>query len=702
MSAALAYYTIFSLAPLLVISIAIAALFFGEKAAQGEILAQIQGFIGPDDAKAVQTMIQSTQKPVHGTIAATFGLGVLLWGASSVFTEMHDAMNTIWDVDVTARFGIWSLVKTRFLSFGMVLAIGFLLLVSLLLSAAMSGLAEYVEGRLAVPVTLFHVLDLLVSGLVITTLFAMIFKILPDIKIAWNDVWPGAVLTAILFTAGKFAIGFYIGKSVSVSASAYGAAASLVIVTITPQRRVARCLRYRWFVAIALAVRLLAGTEGEARAQASFPSAYEFNHPFSTTAPVSSVSGELQALPWDPLTKRWDKLQKQLDNRGIQLGIRYDGDIFTNSSGGLREGAAYLGNLNLQLTLDAQRLFGWPGVTMFLYGLGIHGGHPSSFVGDAQGVTNIEALAKWTFEEAWIQQNLFGNRFSVLAGRYDLNSEFYRLQSAGLFLNSSFGIGPEFSQSGQEGPSIFPNTSAGARFAIKPIKEIVFRTAVLDGVPVDRLNGTKDIFARNDGLLVVAEGVYLYRPSASEFTPRTRQFRIGRNSVGPYAGKIALGAWYYSAAFDDLAKVRPDGSPVRHHGSRGFYALADKTVYQHANYPERRMTLFGQFGIGDPRVNRFAYYTGGGLTVSGLIAGRNQDEIGFAIAGAHNGTQFMEGQRNQGLRMQRSEGAFELTYLAQFGSHLAVQPDLQFVVNPGTDPRIKNAIVFILGFELSF
>jgi porin len=200
----------------------------------------------------------------------------------------------------------------------------------------------------------------------------------------------------------------------------------------------------------------------------------------------------------------------------------------------------------------------------------------------------------------------------------------------------------------------------------------------------------------------VAEGAYLYRTSGSEFTTRTREFRIGRNSVRPYTGKIALGAWYYSAAFDDLAKVRPDGSAVRRHGSRGLYALADKTVYQDANRPERRMTLFGQFGIGDPRVNRFAYYTGGGLTVSALIAGRKQDEIGFAIAGAHNGTQFMEGQRNQGLRMQRSEGAFELTYLAQFGSHLAVQPDLQFVVNPGTDPRIKNAIAFTLRFELAF
>jgi porin len=471
--------------------------------------------------------------------------------------------------------------------------------------------------------------------------------------------------------------------------------------TITHPRRVARCLRYRWFVGTAIAARLLAESGGEACAQAGFPSVYDFNHSVSAAAPASGgVSGQAQASPWDPLTQSWDKLQKQLDNRGIQLGIRYDGEVFANSSGGLRRGATYLGNLNLQLTLDAQRLIGWPGATVFLYGLGIHGGHPSSFVGDAQGVSNIEAPAKWKLEEGWIQQNLFGNRFSVLVGRYDLNSEFYRLQSASLFLNSSFGIGPEFSQSGQEGPSIFPNTSVGARLAIKPVDEIVLRTAVLDGVPVERPNGRREIFAKGDGVLVVAEGAYLYRPLGSE-QPRTREFRIGRNCCGTYTGKLALGAWYYSAAFDDLIKVHPDGQPIRHRGSRGFYLVADGTAYQDVQNPDRQLTLFGQLGIGDPRVSRFAYYTGGGLTVPALIPGRSQDEFGIAIAAAHNGSQFMKAQRNQGMRAERSEVTFELTYLAQFGSHLAVQPDLQFVINPNTDPRIKNAVAFMLRFELS-
>jgi porin len=396
-----------------------------------------------------------------------------------------------------------------------------------------------------------------------------------------------------------------------------------------------------------------------------------------------------------------DSLRKRLEKRGIAFGLRYDGETFSELSGGLRRGTTYLGNANLQLTLDAQRLIGWPGLTLFLYGLGIHGGHPSSIAGDAQGVSNIEGAAKWTLEESWVQQNLFGDRFSALVGRYDLNSEFYRLQSAGLFLNSSFGVGPEFSQSGQEGPSIFPNTSVGARFAFKPVKEIVLRAAALDGVPVDRPDGARRIFAKGDGLLVVGEVAYLRRPVGSE-QPRTKRFRIGRGCCGPYAGKIALGAWYYTATFDGLADRGPDGRPLHYRGSGGVYLLADQVVHQAAERPERRLTVFGELGIGDPRVNRFAHYAGGGITVSALMPGRAQDELGIAVAAAHNGSQFIAARRDQGRSTSGSEVTAELTYLAQVASRLAVQPDLQLVMNPDTDPRARNALAFLLRFELSF
>jgi membrane protein len=228
MGAALAYYTIFSLAPLLVIAIAIAGFVFGREAVEGRITYEIQGLIGSESARAVQTMIQSAHKPAHGVIATIFGVVLLLVGASGVFSEMQDALNTIWKVDTTSKTGVWNLVKYRFLSFGMVLGIGFLLLVSLLLSTALSAVTTYASSFLPIPPAALHAVDFLFSVFFIAALMALIFKLLPDVKIAWGDVWVGAALTSLLFTAGKFLIGFYIGKSVTMSA--YGAAGSVVII----------------------------------------------------------------------------------------------------------------------------------------------------------------------------------------------------------------------------------------------------------------------------------------------------------------------------------------------------------------------------------------------------------------------------------------------------------------------------------------
>ncbi len=228
MGAALAYYTIFSLAPLLVIAIAIAGFVFGREAVEGRITYEIQGLVGSESARAVQTMIQSAHKPAHGVIATIFGVVILLIGASGVFTEMQDALNTIWKVDTTSKTGVWNMVRYRFFSFGMVLGIGFLLLVSLLLSAALSAVATYASSFLPIPPAALHAMDFLFSVFFIAALMALIFKLLPDVKIAWGDVWVGAALTSLLFTAGKFLIGFYIGKSVTMSA--YGAAGSVVII----------------------------------------------------------------------------------------------------------------------------------------------------------------------------------------------------------------------------------------------------------------------------------------------------------------------------------------------------------------------------------------------------------------------------------------------------------------------------------------
>lgn len=228
MAASLAYYTVFSLAPLLVIATAFAGLVFGERAAQNAIADQIQGFVGPDGARTIQTMIQSAHKPTQGIVATVVGVITLLIGASGVFGEIQDALNTIWHVDPKGQRVVRQYLKSRVLSFGVVLSIGFLLLVSLLLSAFLAGIFKYFSGLIPVPEILLHALELIVSLFVISGLFAIIFKVLPNARLTWNDVSFGAFATALLFTIGKFAIGFYIGKTIS--ASSYGAAGSIILV----------------------------------------------------------------------------------------------------------------------------------------------------------------------------------------------------------------------------------------------------------------------------------------------------------------------------------------------------------------------------------------------------------------------------------------------------------------------------------------
>src|SRR5579872_875455 len=252
----------------------------------------------------------------------------------------------------------------------------------------------------------------------------------------------------------------------------------------------------------------------------------------------------------------------------VTCSVIYDGEALWNASGGLRTGAVYLGTLRLPVTVDGERLLGWRGMTFYAEGLAAHGGEPERWVGDAQGVSNLAAPGGAQLYEAWLQQNLLGNRVSVLAGRYDLNSEFYRLQTAGLFLNGSFGLGPEFSQSGAGGPSIYPDTAVGARLAFKPARDVVLRAAVLDGAPVERPGEGARLFAKGDGELLVGEAAFLRRSvldAAPDDSPRSTRFRIGRNSgLRPYDGKLAVGGWYYTTSFDDLSERGPAGAPVRH------------------------------------------------------------------------------------------------------------------------------------------
>jgi membrane protein len=231
MGAALAYYTLFSIAPLLLIVISVAGMVFGEAAARGEISEQLSGLMGAQGAAAIEGLLQNAHRPQRGAIATVVGVAVLLLGASSVFGELQNALDRIWHAPQKKQMsGWWSLLRSRLLSFGMILALAFLLMVSLVMSAALAALGKWWGPAFAAWQTLAHLLDALVSLGLGMLMFAVIYKVIPRVRIEWRDVWTGAAATAVLFAAGKMLIGLYLGRS-SV-ASAFGAAGSLVVVMV--------------------------------------------------------------------------------------------------------------------------------------------------------------------------------------------------------------------------------------------------------------------------------------------------------------------------------------------------------------------------------------------------------------------------------------------------------------------------------------
>ena len=219
MGAALSYYTLFSIAPLLLLVVAIAGLVFGEEAARGELFGQISGLVGPDGARAIEALLASANRPGAGAIAMATGTLGLIAGASAVFGELQNALDRIWRAPARKqRSGWFALIRARLLSFGMILAVAFLLMVSLVMSAALAALGEW------------WALDLAASFLLTTAMFALIYKIIPRVRIRWSAVWAGAAVTAALFAVGKFLIGLYLGRA-GIS-SAFGAAGALVAVMV--------------------------------------------------------------------------------------------------------------------------------------------------------------------------------------------------------------------------------------------------------------------------------------------------------------------------------------------------------------------------------------------------------------------------------------------------------------------------------------
>lgn len=366
------------------------------------------------------------------------------------------------------------------------------------------------------------------------------------------------------------------------------------------------------------------------------------------------------------------------ESNGISVEIAYTVDAYANFRGGLRRGTALLDNIDLTLTLDAERILGWSGATFFFYGLGNQGESPTDkLIGDLQTVSNIDAPSTWKLYEAWLDQSLADGKVSLRFGLYDLNSEFDAIESAGLFHNSSHGIGPDYSQTGENGPSIFPTTSLAFRVLVQPVDALYVQGVALDGSAgrADNPFGTHILLEKDDGLLIAGEVAYVNG-----------------------GGKVALGGYTYTAEFESVRDVDGSGNPLMRSDNRGAYLLMDQVISREPSNPDQGLAVFARVGIANHKVNQLSIYRGGGLVYTGPFAGRDEDQLGLAIAVATNGNDFRRAQLDVGQPVDGSEIVIELTYSAHVTPMFSLQPDLQYIINPGTDPSLRNALA--LGVRL--
>lgn len=357
------------------------------------------------------------------------------------------------------------------------------------------------------------------------------------------------------------------------------------------------------------------------------------------------------------------------ESPAISILASYRGEVWDVVSGGLDHGGVYLDDADLQFAVDLDKTVGWSGAQMFVYALYNNGNSFSGDkVGDINGISNIEAgVEAVRIQEAWIDQTFADGHGSLRAGLYDLNTEFDAGEVRALFLLSSHGIGPDFAQSGQNGPSIFPATSLAARLNWNFDGGFYARAAVLDGVPGDPAHPKRTTvdLSSDDGALVVGE--------------------VG---ITNDHGRIwSLGAWAYSADFPDLVTA------ATHNNNRGGYMAVEERLMSRDDGCDFDLAGSLRFGAANDDINPLTSYFGASLVATGLIAARPTDQLGLAIAVANTGDKARELIADAGGDPADQEINLELTYYADITEWLSVQPDLQYVINPGADRTVDDALV---------
>lgn len=357
--------------------------------------------------------------------------------------------------------------------------------------------------------------------------------------------------------------------------------------------------------------------------------------------------------------------------QAAEFGVAYTGEIWSNQRGGIRSGTAYVDNLDATLQLDLDDVLGWSDASFYGHIFYNNSGTVSErLVGDFQGVSNIDNTAFVSVLELWVEK-IYARDASVKVGLYDLNTEFDAIESAALFINSSHGMGADYSQSGENGPSTFPETSLAIRIQHALSERSQLRVAVLDAVPGDPDNDNYGGIKLDS-----EEGALL----ALELTHQLARDRIG------------LGTWYYTRETDQL-------DAVGRANNKGVYAFIDHT-FDHIDWLPGQLNGFLRVGLADAHINQVARYLGTGLVLSGVLPSRPDDALGFAIASVRTSRDYREQNHLAGFEASSHETNYELTYRMQLSEPVSVQANIQYVDNPGADPSLANALLF--GLRLTY
>jgi porin len=395
-----------------------------------------------------------------------------------------------------------------------------------------------------------------------------------------------------------------------------------------------------------------------------------------------AMPSEVSCDPCAELTGDWGGRRIALLADGVEIGLANTGDsLFIRQ--GENDDVTYTNLFEVGLAFDMEKLANMHGGSAYVWAVGTHGDDPAGVIGSIHAPSNIAAPDAVRLLEAWYEQGAYDDRLGVLVGFYAVDTEFDTKETLAIFAGGSHGTGLELSESGLNGPSIFPVTSFGTRIRLDVSHNVTARLTVLDGVPGELDDPTATAvfrFSSDEGLFAIAEMDY-------------------ENKSNPDFLRFVLGGWHYTADFDDVLDTAPDGSPVRRSGSSGFYGFTEWLMFREPYTSDQGLAGVIRLGVADEDVNQIAGYYGAGLVYRGLFPGRDQDSIGLGFSTAINGDKFKQAQEIAGDPVTDSETELSLVYSAKVSRWFVLQPVVQYYIDPGTDPAADNALV--VGMRIS-